>query len=144
MDDLRETLAAQQSELEQLRLELERREGHIDALEAQLKVRSRWDEDLRQTAENLDAQLLHRDTQLLERDKEIAELRRIQQYLRDELKWRRENEESLRQTEESLGRDIDDLQRRLATIEATRVWRLGQRYWLLKDAVRKAVGRDAR
>jgi chromosome segregation ATPase len=137
MDDLRETLAAQQSELEQLRLELARREGHIDALEAQLKVRSRWDEDLRQTAENLDAQLL-------ERDKEIAELRRIEQSLREELTWRRETEESLRQTEESLRRDIDDLQRRLATIEATRVWRLGQRYWHLKDAVRKAVGRDAR
>jgi chromosome segregation ATPase len=137
MDDLRETLAAQQSELEQLRLELARREGHIDALEAQLKVRSRWDEDLRQTAENLDAQLL-------QRDKEIAELRRIEESLREELKWRRETEESLRQTEESLGRDIDALQRRLATIEATRVWRLGQQYWLLKDAVRRALGRDAR
>jgi chromosome segregation ATPase len=136
MDDLRETLIKKQSEFEQLRIELARREGHIDALEAQLKVRLRWDEDLRQTAENLDAQLL-------ERDQEIAELRRIEQSLREEVKWRRETEESLReslrQTEEALGGVTD----RLQTVETTRLWRWGQRYWHLKAAVRRALRRDA-
>jgi chromosome segregation ATPase len=140
IDDLRETLAAQQSELERLRIELARREGHIEALEAQLKVRVRWDEDLRQTAENLDAQLLARDS-------EIAELRRGEQSLREEVKWRRETEEALResllQTEEALGGVIDSLQQRLATVETTRLWRWGQRYWHLKAAVREALRRDA-
>jgi chromosome segregation ATPase len=140
IDDLRETLAAQQRELERLRIELARREGHIEALEAQLKVRVRWDEDLRQTAENLDARLLARDS-------EIAELRRGEQSLREEVKWRRETEEALResllQTEEALGGVINSLQQRLATVETTRLWRWGQRYWHLKAAVRQALRRDA-
>lgn len=140
IDDLRETLAAKQRELERLRIELARREGHIEALEAQLKVRVRWDEDLRQTAENLDAQLLARDS-------ENAELRRGEQSLREEVKWRRETEEALResllQTEEALGGVIDSLQQRLATVETTRLWRWGQRYWHLKAAVREALRRDA-
>jgi chromosome segregation ATPase len=139
-DHLHETLAVQQSELEQLRLELARRDGHIDALEAQVKVRSGWDEDLRQTAANLDAQLL-------ERDKEIAQLRRIEQSLREEVEWRRETEDSLRQslkdTEESLGQAVERLQRRLATVETTRLWRVGTGYWRLKDAVRRALRRGA-
>jgi len=143
IDDLRETLAVQQRELERLRIELARREGHIEALEAQLKVRVRWDEDLRQTAENLDAHLLARDS-------EIAELRRGEQSLREEIKWRRETEEaeealreSLLQTEEALGGVIDSLQQRLATVETTRLWRWGQRYWHLKAAVREVLRRDA-
>jgi DNA repair exonuclease SbcCD ATPase subunit len=135
--------AEEESELEQLRLELARREGHIDALEAELKVRSRWDEDLRLVAENLDAQMLGRD-------EEIAELRRIEQSLREEVEWRRQTEESLqeslRQSEEAhrrviegLQQQVEDLQERLATIEATRLWRWGQRYWTWKAAVRNAV-----
>ena len=140
IDDLRETLAAQQRELERLRIELARREGDIEALEAQLKVRVRWDEDLRQTAENLDSQLLARDS-------EIAELRRGEQSLREEIKWRRETEEALResllQTEEALGGVIDCLRQRLATVETTRLWRWGQRYWHLKAAVREVLRRDA-
>ena len=140
IDDLRETLAAQQRELERLRIELARREGDIEALEAQLKVRVRWDEDLRQTAENLDSQLLARDS-------EIAELRRGEQSLREEVKWRRETEEALResllQTEEALGGVINSLQQRLATVGTTRLWRWGQRYWHVKAAVREALRRDA-
>jgi chromosome segregation ATPase len=137
MDDLRETVASQKRELEQLRLELARREGHIDALETQLKVRSRWDEDLRQTAENLDGQLL-------ERDEEIAELRRKEHTLREELEWRRETEKSLRETEERLLRDIEHLQGRLAAVETTRLWRLGQRYWGVKAAARRVFRGGAR
>lgn len=141
MDDHRKTLATQHRELEELRLEAERREGHIHALEVQLKVRSRWDEDLRQTAENLDGQLLRRDN-------EIAELRRMEQSLREEVEWRREIEKSLREevewrreTEKSIREGIDGLERRLAAIETTRLWRLGQRYWLLKDTVRRRAHR---
>jgi chromosome segregation ATPase len=134
MDDHRETLATQQRELEELRLEVARREGHIDALEAQLKVRSRWDEDLRQTAENLDGQLL-------ERDNEIAELRRMEQSLREEVEWRREIEKSLREEVEWRRETEESLERRLAAIETTRLWRVGQRYWLLKDTVRRALRR---
>jgi chromosome segregation ATPase len=138
--------AEEQRELEQLRRELERREAHIEALETELEVRSRWDEDLRLVAENLDAQLLGRD-------EGIAELRRIEQTLREEVEWRRQTEESLRESVEhlqhsvkshkevieGLQQQVEDLQERLATIEATRLWRWGQRYWTWKAAVRNAV-----
>jgi chromosome segregation ATPase len=141
--DLRQALAAQERELEYLRLELARRSGHIDALETQLKVRSRWDEDLRQVAENLDAQLLARDD-------EIAELRRIEETLREELEWRRETEQSLReteqylrQTEEVLQHDVESLHQQIAAIESTRLWRVGQRYWSLKAFVRRAIRRGS-
>lgn len=144
MDELHDTLAAQRHELEQLRLELERGAGRIKVLETQLKVRSRWDEDLRQVAENLDARLL-------ERDKQIAELRRVEDYLREELAWRRENEESLRRTEESLRQGenylnevVDSLQQQIAAIEGTRLWRVGTRYWSLKAGVRRALRRGQR
>jgi chromosome segregation ATPase len=122
------------SELEQLRLELERRAGKIEALETQLKVRSRWDEDLRQVAENLDARLLARD-------EDIAELRRVEEYLRKELAWRQQNEESLRRTEEYLNQVVESLQQRIGAIERTRLWRVGQRYWSLKAGIRTALRR---
>ena len=137
MDEHHDTLATQRGELEQLRLELERQAGHIEALETQLKVRSRWDEDLRQVAENLDARLLAPD-------EEIAELRRVEEYLRKELAWRQQNEESLRRTEEYLNQVVASLQQRIATIERTRLWRVGQRYWSLKAGVRRALRRDSR
>lgn len=127
LDGLHRTLAEQRSELEQLRLDVARREDHIRTLKVQLKVRSRWDEDLRQTAENLDAKLLARDQQ-------IAELHRREQSLRDEVGWRRAKEKSLQDA-------VDDLSRRLATVESTRLWRAGQAYWRLKDAVRRALRR---
>jgi len=141
-DDLGETPAARDGE--QLRRELARREGRIKALEAELKVRTRWDGDLRLTAENLDARLLRRDREIAARDDEIAELRRIQHALLEELDWRRKNEESLRATERRLGQDIAHLQGRLAAIEQTRLWRLGQRYWAFKDAVRRRLPRNGR
>jgi chromosome segregation ATPase len=147
MDDLSETLAARQDELDQLRRELAR----LERLETELKVRSRWDEDLRLTAENLDARLLRRDEELAARERElaareaeIAELRRIQEGLLQEVEWRRGNEESLRETERRLGKDIDALQGRIAAIEETRLWRLGQRYWGFRDGVRNALRRSAR
>jgi septal ring factor EnvC (AmiA/AmiB activator) len=143
MDELHDTLAAQRDELEQLHLELERRAGRIKVLETQLKVRSRWDEDLRQVAENLDAQLLARDKELLARDEEIAELRRAEDYLRKELAWRQQNEESLRRTEEYLSQVVESLQERIAAIEGTRLWRVGQRYWSLKAGVRTALRRNS-
>ena len=144
MDNLSETLAARQHELENLRRELSRREARIEALETEAKVRSRWDEDLRLAAENLDAKLLRRD-------REIAELRRSQQSLLEALEWRRENEESLRETEKSLREteqrleeDIKALQGQLAALEQTRLWRIGQRYWRFKDAVRGGLRREGR
>jgi chromosome segregation ATPase len=137
MDNLSETLAARQDELEQLRRELARREARIEQLETELKVRARWDEDLRLAAENLDAQQLARD-------REIAELRRSQESLREALEWRGENEKSLRETERRLEDDIRALQGQLVALEQTRLWRIGQRYWRLKAGVRRALRRDGR
>jgi chromosome segregation ATPase len=123
----------------------------IEEREVELKVRSRWEEDLRLTAENLDARMLRRDEQLAAckrelaaREAEIAELRRIQEALIEERDWRRSNEESLRETERRLGQDIEALQGQLAALEQTRLWRLGQRYRRLKDGIRGALRRGAR
>jgi hypothetical protein len=134
------------NEPERLRLDLARREERVKARETELDVRSRWDEDLRVTAANLDAGLLHRDRELLRRDKEIAhrdreiaELRRIQQALLEELDWRRKNEESLRETEERLVEDIEHLRSHVAAVEKTRLWRVGQRYRSVKAALRRGA-----
>jgi chromosome segregation ATPase len=121
----------------ELGAEVERQRALIETLETELKVRSRWDEDLRLTAENLDARLLGRD-------REITKLRGIQQALLEELEWRRKNEESLRETEERLGHDIQHLQQQLATIEQTRLWRLGRSYWRFKERLRGALPRQTR
>ena len=118
--DLRDAIAAQRLELEYLRLELVRRRGHLDALHIQLDVRAASDFELRQVIQGL-------EEQLLERDEEIAALRA-------EIEWRM-------QTENSLGRAVDALEEKVAAVEPTRLWRLGQRYWSLKQSIRQALRR---
>jgi hypothetical protein len=119
-EDLRDAIAAQRLELEYLRLELARRRGYLDALHIQLDVRAASDVELRQVIQGL-------EEQLLERDEEIAALRA-------ETEWRM-------QTEDSLGRAVDALEEKVAAVEPTRLWRLGQRYWSLKQSIRQALKR---
>ena len=119
-EDLRDAIAAQRLELEYLRLELARRRGYLDALHIQLDVRAASDVELRQVIQGL-------EEQLLERDEEIAALRA-------ETEWRM-------QTEDSLGRAVDALEEKVAAVEPTRLWRLGQRYWSLKRSIRQALKR---
>jgi predicted RNase H-like nuclease (RuvC/YqgF family) len=115
--DLRDVVAAQRVELENLRLELIRKRGYLEALQAQLDVRTSSDLDLGQVIFNL-------EKQLLERDEEIATLR-----------------EQL-DAEDHLRRAIDALEEELAEVESTRLWRLGKQYWALKRSVRLALRRE--
>jgi hypothetical protein len=124
---LRDAIAAQRLELEYLRLELVRRRGYLEALQTQLDVRAASDVELRQVIQSL-------EEQLLERDEEIAALRR-------EIEWRMQTEDSLRRGEEWLRRAVKALEEKVAAVEQTRLWRLGQRYWSLKQSIRQALKR---
>jgi hypothetical protein len=116
--DLGDVVAAQRIELENLRLELIRKRGYLEALQAQLDVRTSSDLDLGQVIYSL-------EKQLLERDEELATLR----------------EQSL-EAEQYFRRTIDAFEERLAVVESTRLWRLGQRYWAFKHSVRRALHRE--
>lgn len=116
--DLRDVVAAQRVELENLRLELVRKRGYLEALQAQLDVRTSSDLDLGQVIFSL-------EKQLLERDEEIASLR-----------------EQRLNAEDHLRRAIDALEEELAEVESTRLWRLGKQYWALKRSVRLALRRE--
>jgi hypothetical protein len=128
--DLQDAIAAQRLEIESLRLELVRRRGYSEALQTQLDVREASDVELRQVIHGL-------EEQLLERDEEIAALRR-------EIEWRIQTEDSLRRAEESLRGAVKALEEKvavIAAIEQTRLWRLGQRYWWLKQSIRQTLKR---
>lgn len=114
------------NEVEQLRLELERARGQIDALQTQLEVRSLEPEELRGIVANL-------QEQLLERDEELEELR---QMLLEGDTWRRETEGVREDTDRAQKEAIESLQAELAEIKATRLWRTGRRYWALKERLR--------
>ena len=65
--------------------------------------------------------------QLLERDDEIASLRADLERRLD--------------AEDCLQRAVDALEKKLAAVEPTRLWRLGQRYWSVKRSIKGALGR---
>ncbi len=129
---------ARQRELEHLRLELARAQGHIDELRTQLEVHSLEPIELREVAQSLEQQLLERD----------EELEKLRETIREGDAWRREMEaaqqdmEAARQkTEESLTREIVVLRGELEQIKSTRLWRAGKRYWAVKARIRAIVRR---
>lgn len=119
--DLGDVVGAQRVELENLRLELIRKRGYLEALQAQLDVRTASDLDLGQVIHGL-------EKQLLERDEEIATLRA--------------NHERRDHTEIYLQRAIDALEEHLAEMKSTRLWHVGQQYWSLKRSVRRTLRRE--
>lgn len=122
---------AQQRELEQLRLELARAQGHIEELRTQLEVHSLEPTELREIVQNL-------EQQLAERDEELEELRKT---VREGDAWRREIEADRRKTEESMTEGIESLRREVQLIKSTRLWRAGERYWDAKARLRAFVRR---
>jgi chromosome segregation ATPase len=132
-NDLSPQVEAQRRELEYLRLELARTRGYIEALRAEVEVRSLEPADLREVALNL-------EQQLVERDEELDKLRKV---VREGDAWRREMEAARRETEESLNRGIEALREELELIKSTRLWSAGQRYWTLKERLRQALRRGS-
>jgi Sulfotransferase family len=118
--DLLEAVAAQRAELEHLRLELARRRGQVEAIQVQLDVRTTSEDELRQAIHDL-------HSQLVERDDEVASLRADLMRRLD--------------AEDCLQRAVDALEDKLASVETTRLWRLGKRYWSLKRSIGSALGR---
>jgi hypothetical protein len=118
-EDLWEAVAAQRAELDHLRLELARRRGQVEALKGQLDVQAMSDDEVRDLIHDL-------EEQLLERDDEIASLRA-------DLMRRLDAEDCLR-------RAVDALEDKVAAVETTRLWRLGQRYWSFKRSLRRGLG----
>jgi hypothetical protein len=134
--DLSEPLEAQRRELEHLRLELARARGHIDALRAELEVRSLEPADLRDVALGLEQQLVERD----------EELERFRQAVREGDAWRREMEAVERRTEAARREAeewVDALREELELLKSTRLWSLGHRYWTLKERLRQMLGRQS-
>ena len=127
--DLPEPLAAQRRELEHLRLQLARAHGQIEALRAQVEVRSLEPTALREVAFNLEQQLLERD----------EELERLRKAIWEGDVWRREMEAIGRQAEAAC-READQwakvLRAELDLIKSTRLWRAGKGYWALKARLR--------
>jgi hypothetical protein len=118
--DLEAALEAQRRELEDLRLELVRRQGYAEALQAQLDVEAASEAELRRVVQSL-------EQQLVERDEEIATLR--------------ENHDRRLHAEDALRRAVAELEEKLAVVEPTRLWRLGTKYWSLKRVVRRTLAR---
>jgi uncharacterized coiled-coil DUF342 family protein len=117
----------ERDELELLRSEVARLGGYAEALQAQLdRAESRLDEQ-RALVENLSAQLLERDEEISKLREEGDWRRGTEEELRAELAWRRE-------TAEALGRELE-------TMKETRMWRLGESYWSLKERAAKAFRR---
>ena len=109
-------------EIDDLRLELAHACGYVEALQAQVGARTSETEELREIALNLEQQLLERD----------EELERLRTTLREGDAWRRETEVEIRRLREEL-----------TAVKSTRLWRLGGRYWALRDSVRAVVRRRA-
>ena len=117
-ESLRRQLEVQRQEIDHLRLELARKSGYAEALQAQIDVQSSWDEDLRITVEDLQAQLVERDQEL--------------EALRAEIEWRRSAEVALREEVEWRRNVETDLQEHVTQLRASRTWRWWAAYQNLK------------
>ena len=93
----------------------------MEELQAQLDLRAAAEIDLPVVIHNL-------EEQLRERDEEIAVLR--------------ENHERRLHAEDALTRAVAALEEELATVESTRLWRAGKRYWSLKREIKQALRRE--
>ena len=118
-----------QTELDELRLELERAQGHIEELRTQLEVHSLEPTQLREVVLNL-------EQQLIERDEELEKHRGV---IREAEAWRQEMESLSRETEEELRRGIAEVRAELELIRSTRLWRAGERYRALKERLRRVL-----
>jgi O-antigen biosynthesis protein len=138
---------------------------HTAALEARVEASSRREQQLEDLLLDANTQLLRRDEELqrihteLEggirrRDEEAQQFRHNLEEAQREIQWLQGNLEQAQREiqwlqgnlEESqhevqwLQANLEEAQRSLTTMEATRVWQLGQRYW----RIRAGVGRLTR
>jgi hypothetical protein len=118
----------QKLEIAHLRRELERAKGRIDALYAQVEAHTGWERERDELLANLEEQLLERDQDLRAALEENEWRRSVESDLRAENEWLRGKEEAARQE--------------LQSVRQTRLWRMGTRYWSVKDTVRDTLRRS--
>jgi hypothetical protein len=120
----RTVIMEQKLEIANLRRELERAKGRIADLRAQVEAHAGWHRERDEFVTGFEEVLLDRD----------VELKRAY----DENEWRRGTESALRKENEWL----QEARAQLESMQQTRLWRLGERYWALRDRVRGSVRRQ--
>jgi chromosome segregation ATPase len=135
LEPLRQQLDVQRRELDDLRLELARKSGYAEALQAQINVQTFWDEDLRVAVEDLQTQLVERDQELEALRAEVEWRRGTELALREEVEAVREEGEAVRAEVEWRREVAGDLQENLRQIRASRTWRWREAYQTLKRSL---------
>ena len=127
---------AELAELEALRVTIGDHERHIEALNQRIVALGHREADLRAQLHDAHREMKQRDDEIFRRrvedlrvrDEEINWLRDVLEQRDEELAWLRE---VVAQREHALA----ESQYELATIQNTRVWRTGQRFWRLRARV---------
>jgi hypothetical protein len=120
----RTVIAEQKLEIANLRHELERAKGRIVDLRSQIEAHAGWQRERDEFVTGFEGVLLDRD----------VELKRAY----DENEWRRGTELELRKENQWLR----EARAQLESMQQTRLWRLGERYWALRDNFRARVRRQ--
>jgi hypothetical protein len=120
----RTVITEQKLEIANLRRELERAKGRIADLRSQVEAHAGWQRERDEFVTVFEDKLLDRD----------AELKRAY----DENEWRRGTELALRKENQWLR----EAHTQLESMQQTRLWRLGERYWALRDRVRGGLRRQ--
>jgi hypothetical protein len=126
----------QKLEIAHLRRELERAKGRIDDLQAQVDAHAGWERERDELLANLEAQLLERDEELKRAWEENEWRRGVESTLREETNALREQTDALREETKWLQENEAGLNAQLESMMQTRLWRLGTRYWSLRDGLR--------
>jgi hypothetical protein len=124
----RPAIREQRLEIAHLRRELERAKSRTADLRSQVEAHAGWQREREELVTSFERHLLDRDEELKRAYDENEWRRATESALRKELQWLREKEEEART--------------QLESIRQTRLWRLGVRYWGLRDRLRGGVRRQ--
>ena len=135
-------LVQQKREIAHLRRELERSRGRADVLQQQLESQAGWENEREELLATLEVQLAKRDEELQRAWQENEWRQSVELASRNEIAWVREQQEVLTREVEWLREQNDVLNRQIESIQQTRLWRMGSRYWTLKGRMRHPFGRN--
>jgi hypothetical protein len=120
-------LASQEGELENVRTlqqTVDDQAGHLELLRRQLDLMSERRRELRRLFLSAHEQLVSRDEQFISQDE-------IQAFY-EEIQW-------LRGLLEVKDNEVADLRGEVSLMKQTRVWRLGFRYWRLREGLKRML-----